>query len=168
MGDFREALLMVQTIQGSYHGKGLRFGIVLSRFNEFIAGRLLEGALDALRRHEVADDDITVVRVPGSWEIPLAAKRLAESGRHDAVLCLGVLIRGQTPHFDYIAAEAAKGVAHASMETGVPLLFGIVTAENLEQAIDRAGAKSGNKGFDAALAGLEMANLLRQMPGAAG
>lgn len=156
---------MVKTIQGSYQGKGLRFGIVLSRFNEFIAGRLLEGALDALRRHEVEETDITVVRVPGSWEIPLAAKVLAESGNHDAVLCLGVLIRGQTPHFDYIAAEAAKGVAHASMETGVPLLFGIVTAENLEQAIDRAGAKSGNKGFDAALAGLEMANLLRQLPG---
>jgi 6,7-dimethyl-8-ribityllumazine synthase len=156
---------MVETIQGSYQGQGLRFGIVVSRFNDFIAGRLLDGALDALKRHDVAETDVFVVRVPGSWEIPLAANRLAASGKFDAVICLGVLIRGQTPHFDYIAAEAAKGVAQASLMTGVPLLFGIVTAENLEQAIDRAGAKSGNKGFDAALAGIEMANLLRQLPG---
>lgn len=156
---------MVEMIQGSYQGQGLRFGIVVSRFNDFIAGRLLDGALDALKRHDVAEKDVVVVRVPGSWEIPLAASRLAGSGKFDAVLCLGVLIRGQTPHFDYLAAEAAKGVAQASLMTGVPLLFGIVTAENLEQAIDRAGAKSGNKGFDAALAGIEMANLLRQLPG---
>ena len=157
---------MAATIQGSYDGKGLRFGIVVSRFNEFIAGKLLDGALDALVRHEVDGDDITVVRVPGSYEIPLAARRLARSGSFDAVLCLGVLIRGHTPHFDYIAAEAAKGVAQASLETDVPLLFGIVTAETLEQAIDRAGAKSGNKGFDAALAGIEMANLMKDLPGA--
>ncbi len=154
---------MVEAIQGSYHGKGLRFSIVVSRFNDFIAGRLLDGALDALRRHEVAEKDLSVVRVPGSWEIPLVAKKLAASGRCDAVLCLGVLIRGETPHFDYIAAEAAKGIAHAAMETGVPVVFGIITADNLEQAIDRAGAKSGNKGFDAALTGLEMANVLRQI-----
>ena len=139
---------------------------MVSRFNEFIAGKLLDGALDALVRHEVDGDDITVVRVPGSYEIPLAARRLARSGSFDAVLCLGVLIRGHTPHFDYIAAEAAKGVAQASLETDVPLLFGIVTAETLEQAIERAGAKSGNKGFDAALAGIEMANLMKDLPGA--
>lgn len=155
---------MVVNIEGSFDGRGLKFGIVVSRFNDFIAGRLLEGALDALGRHEVSDEDITVVRVPGSWEIPLAANRLAKSGGYDAILCLGVLIRGQTPHFDYIAAEASKGVAQASMDSGVPLMFGIVTAENLEQAIDRAGAKAGNKGFDAAMAGLEMANLLKALP----
>ena len=157
---------MPQIIQGSYDGEGLKFGIVVSRFNDFIATKLLEGAMDALTRHSVSEDDVTVVRVPGSWEIPLAAKRLAESGDFDAVLCLGVLIRGHTAHFDYIAAEASKGVAQASMETGVPLMFGIVTAESLEQAIERAGAKAGNKGFDAALAGLEMANLLKALPGA--
>jgi 6,7-dimethyl-8-ribityllumazine synthase len=157
---------MAVTITGSYDGKGLKFGIVVSRFNDFIAGKLLDGALDGLERHEVASDDITVVRVPGSYEIPLTAQTLARSGRFDAVLCLGVLIRGHTPHFDFIAAEAAKGVAQASMETGVPLLFGIVTADTLEQAIDRAGAKAGNKGFDVALAGIEMANLLKNLPGA--
>ena len=156
---------MAQTIQGSYDGKGLKFAIVVSRFNDFVGTKLLEGAQDALSRHEVKDDDVTIVRVPGSYEIPLAAKRLAETGGFDAVLCLGVLIRGQTPHFDYIAAEASKGVAQASLDTGVPLLFGIVTADSLEQAIDRAGAKAGNKGFDAALAGLEMANLLKALPG---
>ena len=157
---------MAVTIQGSYDGKGLRFGIVVGRFNDFIAGKLLDGAIDALTRHDVGDDDITIVKVPGSYEIPLAARRLARSGDFDAVLCLGVLIRGQTPHFEYIAAEAAKGVAQASFETDVPLLFGIVTAETLEQAIDRAGAKAGNKGFDVALAGLEMANLMKHLPGA--
>jgi 6,7-dimethyl-8-ribityllumazine synthase len=157
---------MAVNIQGSYDGKGLRFGIVVGRFNDFIAGKLLDGAMDGLTRHDVADDDITVVRVPGSYEIPLVARRLARSGDYDAVLCLGVLIRGHTPHFDYIAAEATKGVAQASFETDVPLLFGIVTAETLEQAIDRAGAKAGNKGFDCALAGIEMANLMKNLPGA--
>ncbi len=157
---------MAATIEGSFDGKGLRFGIVVGRFNDFVAGKLLAGAIDGLARHEVADDDITVVKVPGSYEIPLAARRLAKSGDYDAVLCLGVLIRGHTPHFDFIAAEAAKGVAQASFETDVPLLFGIVTAETLEQAIDRAGAKAGNKGFDAALAGIEMANLMKILPGA--
>jgi len=159
---------MVETIQGAYDGKGLRFGVVVSRFNDFVAGRLLEGALDGLHRHEVDEKDITVVRVPGSWEIALAAKKLAVSGKYDAILCLGAVIRGQTPHFEYVASEAAKGVAHVALETGVPLIFGIVTADNLEQAIDRAGAKSGNKGFDAALAGIEMANVLRRLPGAGG
>ena len=157
---------MAATIEGSFDGKGLRFGIVVGRFNDFVAGKLLDGALDALTRHDVADEDITIVKVPGSYEIPLAARRLARSGDFDGVLCLGVLIRGHTPHFDYIAAEAAKGVAQASFETDVPLLFGIITAETLEQAIDRAGAKAGNKGFDVALAGIEMANLMKNLPGA--
>ena len=155
---------MVKTIEGGYDGKGLKFGIVLSRFNDFVAGKLLDGALDALKRHEVADDDVTLVRVPGAYEIPLTARRLAGSGAYDAVICLGVLIRGHTPHFDYIAAEATKGVAQAGFDTGVPLLFGIVTADTLEQAIDRAGAKAGNKGFDVALAGIEMANLFKSLP----
>jgi 6,7-dimethyl-8-ribityllumazine synthase len=157
---------MAATIEGSYDGKGLRFGIVMGRFNDFVAGKLLEGAIDALSRHEVAEKDITVVRVPGSYEIPLAARRLARSGAFDAVLCLGVLIRGHTPHFDFIASEVAKGVAQAAFETDVPLLFGVITAETLEQAIDRAGAKAGNKGFDVALAGIEMANLMKKLPGA--
>ena len=157
---------MAATIQGSFDGKGLRFGIVVGRFNDFVAGKLLDGAIDALTRHEVADDDITVVKVPRSYEIPLVARRLARSGDFDAILCLGVLIRGHTPHFDFIASEAAKGVAQASFETDVPLLFGIVTADTLEQAIDRAGAKAGNKGFDVALAGIEMANLMKNLPGA--
>ena len=156
---------MASEIQGSYQGKGLRFAIVVSRFNEFIAGKLVDGALDGLSRHEVADENITIVRVPGSWEIPLVAKRLAGSGGYDAVLCLGAIIRGHTPHFDYVAAEASKGVAQAALETGVPVLFGILTADTLEQAIDRAGAKSGNKGFDAAMGALEMANLLKSLPG---
>lgn len=154
---------MANTIEGSFQGEGLRFAIVVSRFNEFVAGRLVEGALDALGRHGVADDDVTIVRVPGAWEIPLAAKRVAKSGRYDAVLCLGAVIRGQTPHFDYVAAEAAKGAAHVMLETDVPLAFGIVTADTLEQAIDRAGAKAGNKGFDAAMAALETANVLKSL-----
>lgn len=154
---------MATTVQGSYDGKGLRFGIVVSRFNEFISGKLVEGALDALTRHDVRDDDVTVVRVPGSWEIPLVAKRLASSGSYDGVICLGAIIRGQTPHFEYVAAEASKGVAQAALDTGVPVLFGIITADSLDQAIDRAGAKAGNKGFDAALSALEMANLLRHL-----
>ncbi|MHC4471956.1 MAG: 6,7-dimethyl-8-ribityllumazine synthase [Planctomycetota bacterium] len=155
---------MASTIQGSYEGAGLKFGIVVSRFNEFVGEKLREGALDCLARHGVSEDDVTIVLVPGSFELPLVAKRMAASGSYDAVLCLGALIRGQTPHFDYIAAEATKGVAQASLDTGVPVLFGIVTADTLEQAIDRAGAKAGNKGYDAALAGLEMANLLKALP----
>jgi 6,7-dimethyl-8-ribityllumazine synthase len=154
---------MAAEIQGAYKGKGLRFAVVVSRFNEFIAGKLVDGALDALGRHEVADKDVTIVRVPGAWEIPLVAKRLAASGKYHGVLCLGAIIRGHTPHFDYVAAEASKGVAQAALETGVPVLFGILTADTLEQAIDRAGAKSGNKGFDAAMAALEMANLLKSL-----
>ena len=156
---------MVVTIQGSYQGEGRRFALVVSRFNEFIAGKLVEGAIDGLTRHGVADDDVTVVRVPGAFEIPLVARRTASSGEFDAVICLGAIIRGHTPHFDFVASEATKGVAMASFETDVPVIFGILTADTLEQAIDRAGAKSGNKGFDSALAALEMANLYGALPG---
>ena len=155
---------MASTYQGSYEGAGLKFALVVSRFNEFVCEKLSEGALDCLSRHGVGDGDVTIARVPGSFEIPIVSKRLAASGSYDAVLCLGVLIRGQTPHFDYIAAEVSKGVAQASLDTGVPVIFGVVTADTLEQAIDRAGAKAGNKGADAALAGIEMANLLKSLP----
>ena len=155
---------MATTIQGGFDGKGKRFALVVGRFNEFISGKLLAGALDGLARHDVADDDVTVIHVPGSYEIPFVAKKAAATGAYDAVLCLGVLIRGHTPHFDLIAAEAAKGIAQAALETGVPLIFGVVTADTLEQAIERAGAKAGNKGFDSALAALEMVNLLAALP----
>lgn len=155
---------MATTIQGGFDGKGKRFALVVGRFNEFISGKLLAGALDGLSRHDVADDDVTIIHVPGSYEIPFVAKKAAMTGVYDAILCLGVLIRGHTPHFDLIAAEAAKGIAQAALETGVPLIFGVVTADTLEQAIDRAGAKAGNKGFDSALAALEMVNLLAALP----
>jgi len=138
--------------------------LVVSRFNEFISRKLLEGALDALSRHGVAAEDIEVAWVPGAFEIPLVARRLAESGRYQAVICLGAVIRGATPHFEYVAAEVAKGIALVGLETGVPTLFGVLTTDSIEQAIERAGTKAGNKGFDAALAAIEMANLLRQLP----
>ena len=154
---------MAREIQGAFDGKGLRFGIVVSRFNDFISTKLLEGALDALGRHEVGEDDVTIVRVPGSYEIPLVAKRLAATGDYDGVLCLGAIIRGQTPHFDYVAAECAKGVARASEASGLPVIFGVLTTDNLEQAIERAGTKAGNKGADAAMAAIETADLLRKV-----
>jgi 6,7-dimethyl-8-ribityllumazine synthase len=154
---------MPKTYEGQLIAKGLKFGIVAGRFNEFITGRLLDGALDALRRHGAADSDIEVAWVPGSFEIPLGAKKMAESGKYDAVICLGALIRGSTPHFDYIAAEAAKGIAQVGMSTGVPTIFGVITTENIEQAIERAGTKAGNKGFAAAESAIEMANLLRSL-----
>lgn len=156
---------MAKMIEGSLNADGLRFSLVTSRFNEFVSEKLLEGATDCLLRHGVADDDLTIVRVPGCFEIPLVAGRLAASGRFDAVLGLGVLIRGETPHFDFIAACAAKGLAAVAARTGVPVLFGIVTADTLEQAINRAGGKAGNKGVEAAMAALEMANLMRDLPG---
>jgi 6,7-dimethyl-8-ribityllumazine synthase len=137
---------------------------VVSRFNEFISKSLLSGALDSLKRHEAADENIDVAWVPGSFEIPLAASRLARSGRYDAVICLGAVIRGNTPHFDYVAAEVSKGVARVGLESGVPIAFGIITADTLEQAIDRAGAKAGNKGWQAALTAIEMSNLMQSMP----
>ncbi len=154
--------------EGKLLGAGLRFGLVVSRFNEFISRKLLEGALDALGRHGVAPEDIEVAWVPGAFEIPLVARRLAESGRYQAVICLGAVIRGATPHFEYVAAEVAKGIALVGLETGVPTLFGVLTTDTIEQAIERAGTKAGNKGFDAALAAIEMANLLRQLPGKTG
>ena len=149
--------------EGSLNGEGRRFGIVVSRFNEFVSLRLLEGAMDCLRRHGTADGDITIAWVPGAFDIPAVAKRMGDSGGFDAVLCLGAVIRGATPHFDYVAAEVAKGVASAGLHTGVPTVFGVVTADNLEQAIERAGAKAGNRGWDAARAALELADLYAKM-----
>ena len=140
---------------------GLRVGIVVSRFNGFIAERLLEGALDALVRHGAVDGDIAVVRVPGAFEIPLVAQKLAGSGTYDAIICLGAVIRGATPHFDYVAAEVSKGVAQVSLKTGVPVAFGVLTTDSIEQAVERAGTKAGNKGFDAAMTAIETANLLK-------
>jgi 6,7-dimethyl-8-ribityllumazine synthase len=152
---------MGKVFEGQLTATGLRFAIVVSRFNSFITERLLGGAMDALRRSGAADDMLDVVKVPGSWEVPLVAGELARQHRYDAVICLACVIRGETPHFDYVAAEVAKGVAHIAAETGVPVAFGVLTTNTLEQAIDRAGTKSGNKGFDAAMTAIEMANLLR-------
>ena len=153
----------MRTVEGKLTGAGLKFALVVSRFNSFITERLLEGALDCLRRQGAADDDLTVVRVPGAWEIPVAAKRLTQTGKHDAVVCLGAVIRGSTPHFDYVAAEVSKGIAQITLETGVPIAFGILTTDTLEQAIERAGSKAGNKGFAAAEAAIEMVNLLKEL-----
>lgn len=150
-----------KTFEGSLDAKGLKFAIVTSRFNSFISERLVGGALDALARSGAAEADIEIVKVPGSWEMPVAVNELVKLKKHDAIICLGAVIRGETPHFDYVASEATKGIAQASMAAGVPVAFGVLTTNTLEQAIDRAGAKSGNKGFDAAMAAIEMANLLR-------
>jgi 6,7-dimethyl-8-ribityllumazine synthase len=152
-----------RSIEGKLDATGLKTAIVASRFNDFVTTKLIEGAVDCLSRHGAAEKEITVIRVPGSFELPLAAKKAASSGKFDAVICLGALIRGQTPHFDYIAAEVTKGIAQVSLDTGVPVTFGVITADTLEQAVDRAGAKSGNKGFEAALGAVEMADLLRQI-----
>jgi len=143
--------------------RGLRFALVASRFNDALVARLVDGAVDCLRRHGAEPADLTLVRVPGSFEIPLAAHKLARSGRHDAVICLGALVRGETPHFDLIAAEVSRGVGAAALGAGVPVTFGVVTAETAEQASDRAGGKMGNRGFDAALAAIEMADLMRRL-----
>ncbi|EFQ23778.1 6,7-dimethyl-8-ribityllumazine synthase [Aminomonas paucivorans] len=153
----------MRVVSGKLVGSGLRFGIVVSRFNELISGKLLEGAKDILVRHEVRHQDIDVFWVPGAWEIPLAVKELALSGRYDALLALGAVIRGDTPHFDYVAAETSKGLAHVGLEHRMPVAFGVLTCDDLEQALLRAGSKAGNKGVDAALAALEMAQLLRQI-----
>ncbi|TLM80316.1 MAG: 6,7-dimethyl-8-ribityllumazine synthase [Actinobacteria bacterium] len=150
--------------EGDLIGEGLKVGVVVSRFNDLLTNKLLDGAKDALARHGVAEADVDVALVPGAFEIPLAAKRMAASKRYDAVVALGVIIRGGTPHFEYVSAEAAKGVAAASMDTGVPVVFGVITADSIEQAVERAGTKSGNKGWDAALAAIEMAKLFRAMP----
>jgi 6,7-dimethyl-8-ribityllumazine synthase len=154
---------MARVFEGQLTAAGLKFAIVVSRFNSFITERLLAGATDALTRAGAAADQIDVIKVPGSWEVPLIAGELARQHRYDAVICLSAVIRGETPHFDYVAAEAAKGIAHVASETGVPVAFGVLTTNTLEQAIDRAGAKGGNKGFDAAMTAIEMANLLRSL-----
>jgi 6,7-dimethyl-8-ribityllumazine synthase len=155
----------MNVIEGRLAGEGLKIALVVSRFNSFITERLLEGALDCLRRHGVADSGLTMVRVPGAWEIPLVAKKLAGAKAYDAVICLGAVIRGSTPHFDYVAAEVSKGIAHVSLESGVPILFGVLTTDTLEQAVERAGSKAGNKGYAAAESALEMINLLKDLGG---
>lgn len=153
----------MKVIEGELQAKGLRFGIIVSRFNDFITSRLLDGALDALIRHGADEKDLEVIKVPGSFEIPMVAKKLANKGIYDAIICLGTVIRGATPHFEYVAAEVSKGIATASMETGVPISFGIITSDTIEQAIERAGSKSGNKGWDAAMTAIEMAQVLKKI-----
>ncbi len=150
-------------IEGNLNAKGLKFGIVVSRFNSFISERLLEGALDAIIRHGGSEAEISVARVPGAFEIPLAAQKLAESRKYDAVICLGAIIRGSTPHFDYVAAEVSKGVASVSLESGLPIAFGVLTTDTIEQAVARAGTKAGKKGFEAAVTAIETANLLKAL-----
>lgn len=150
----------MKVIEGKLSAEGFRFGIIAARFNEFITSKLVSGANDALVRHGADEKKITLAWVPGAFEIPLVAKRMAESGEYDAVICLGTVIRGSTPHFDYVASEVSKGVAHVGLDTSVPTIFGVLTTENIEQAIERAGTKAGNKGFDAAMAAIEMVNLL--------
>ncbi len=154
---------MNKHFEGVLLGKGLKFGLVVSRFNEFITKKLLDGAQDALLRHGVNREDIEIAWVPGSFEIPLIAKKLAQTKRYDAVVCLGAVVRGATPHFEYIAAEVSKGIAKVSLDTGLPVIYGVITADTLEQAIERAGTKMGNKGFEAAENAIEMANLIKSI-----
>ena len=154
---------MPKIIEGKLVSSGKKYGIIVSRFNEFISGKLLAGALDALQRHGVQDGEITVAWTPGSFEIPMVARKMALSGNYDAVIALGAVIRGSTPHFDYVAAEVSKGVDHVTLDTQVPVAFGVLTTDTLEQAVERAGTKSGNKGFDAACTAIEMVNLLEQL-----
>lgn len=154
---------MPKYIEGNLKGEGKKLGIVVSRFNSFISEKLLEGALDALVRSGVKDKDIDVARVPGAFEIPLVTQKMAKGGKYDAVICLGVVIRGATPHFDYVAGEVAKGTAQVMLDTGVPVLFGVLTTESIEQAIERSGSKAGNKGSEVAVAALEMVNLLKSL-----
>ncbi|MFZ5764603.1 MAG: 6,7-dimethyl-8-ribityllumazine synthase [Thermodesulfobacteriota bacterium] len=154
---------MAKYYEGNLQAAGKRIGIVLARFNSFIAERLLEGALDTLIRSGASDNDIEVARVPGAYEIPLVALKMARSGRYDAIICLGAVIRGATPHFDFVANEAAKGIAQASLDTGVPIIFGVLTTDTIEQAIERAGSKAGNKGSECAAAAVEMVNLLNNL-----
>ena len=153
----------MKIIEGELQAKGLKFGIVISRFNEFITSKLLDGAKDALLRHGAKDEDIDVVKVPGSFEIPIVAKKMALKGTYHSVICLGTVIRGATPHFDYIAAEVSKGIATASMDTGIPIAFGVITCDTIEQAVERAGSKSGNKGWDAAITAIEMAQVMKKI-----
>lgn len=154
---------MIKKIEGKLIAKDRKFAMVVSRFNEFISSKLIDGALDCLIRHEADENNIAITWTPGAYEIPIIAKRLALTKRYDAIICLGAVIRGATPHFEYVATEAAKGIAHVSLETDVPMIFGIITADTIEQAIERAGTKSGNKGWDAALSAIEMSNLLTKI-----
>jgi 6,7-dimethyl-8-ribityllumazine synthase len=153
----------MKTFEGKLDAKDLKFGIVIARFNEFISGKLLSGCIDGLTRHGADEENVHVVWSPGAFEMPLLAKKLAASKEFDAVICLGAVIRGGTPHFEYVASEVSKGIAHVGLETGTPVIFGVLTTDNIEQAIERAGTKGGNKGFDAALAAIEMANLLKEI-----
>ncbi|MEE0205387.1 MAG: 6,7-dimethyl-8-ribityllumazine synthase [Peptococcaceae bacterium] len=155
----------MHTFEGKLVSQNIRVGIVAARFNEFIVNKLVGGAMDALLRHDVREEDIDLAWVPGAFEIPLIAKKMAESGKYDAVICLGAVIRGATSHYDLVCNEAAKGIAHVSLDSGVPVLFGVVTTENIEQAIERAGSKAGNKGYDSAMAAIEMVNLVRAIEG---
>jgi len=154
---------MAKLVEGKLTAEGLRFGIVVSRFNNFISERLLEGALDVLRRNGAQEEDIEIFRTPGSFEIPSVVRHVVEKGEHDAIVCLGAVIRGSTPHFNYISAEVTKGIAQLSLQSNVPVTFGVITADTIEQAIERAGTKAGNKGWDAALSAIEMANLYREL-----
>lgn len=156
---------MSKIFEGQLDAKGLKFAVVLSRFNSFITERLLDGAKDAILRHGGSDDHLAIIRAPGAFELPLACKKLAESRRYDAVIALGAVIRGSTPHFDYVAAEVSKGLAHVSLESGVPVAFGVLTCDTIDQAVERAGTKAGNKGFDAAMTAMEMVNLLKELDG---
>jgi len=153
---------MAKIVEGQLNAKGLTFGIVISRFNDFIGGKLVGGALDALLRHGADENDIVIYKVPGAFEIPLTAKKLALAKKHDAIICLGVVIRGDTPHFDYIAAEVSKGIAAVGLETETPIIFGVLTTDTIEQAIERSGSKAGNKGWDAANAAIEIVNLYKE------
>lgn len=153
----------MNVLEGKLVAKGMKVGIVAARFNEFIVSKLLSGALDGLRRHDVKEDDIAIAWVPGAFEIPVAAQKMAGSGEYDAVICLGTVIRGSTSHYDYVCNEVSKGIAHVSMESQIPVLFGVLTTENIEQAIERAGTKAGNKGYDCALSAIEMVNLLKEI-----
>jgi 6,7-dimethyl-8-ribityllumazine synthase len=153
----------MKIFEGELQAKGLKFGIIMSRFNEFITSKLLDGAVDALVRHGAREEDIDLAKVPGSFEIPLIAKKMALKDTYNAIICLGTIIRGATPHFEYIAAEVSKGIASASLETGVPMVFGIITSDTIEQAVERAGTKSGNKGWDAAVTAIEMAQLQKKL-----
>ena len=155
----------MRSVEGKMTGKGMKVGIVAARFNEFITSKLLGGALDMLRRHEVAEEDITTAWVPGAFEIPVIAKKMAESGKYDAVICLGAVIRGSTSHYDYVCNEVSKGIAQVSMGNGLPVMFGVLTCENIEQAIERAGTKAGNKGAECANGAIEMVNLMRELEG---
>lgn len=156
---------MPNIVEGRLSAQGFRFAIIVSRFNDFICSRLMEGAVDALTRHGCEEENMVIIRVPGAFEMPLAARKMARTGKYDAVICLGAVIRGATPHFDYVAAEVSKGIASVALESELPVTFGVLTTDNLEQAIERAGSKSGNKGYEAAMAAIEMVNLFKELQG---